>query len=164
MSEPIAREAKVNRDGEGVSGVSIFLGPDALDKLDINATVLNSIHYTVADGELELSAGELRPPQELPERDEDQKLLSLDDAPKELRKKKVRERYPDELPDDFGAYWKRQEKRLFAIKGFECEYCGETSPSKLRGSHIHTVEEFGDDELAEAHDITNLQVLCGSCV
>jgi len=163
MSEtPTTRESRVNRDGDTELGIMSYVSASELATMGIDTQKFDSIQVTITEDGIELSGGELRDTREIPRTDEPLRLTH-DEVPKPLSHEKVRERYPDEKPSDFGTYFKRQEKRLFALEGFECRFCEATDPATLSAVHETPVDEFGDNELPTAHGILELFVLCDSC-
>jgi len=159
MTENIQpRQATVNRDSNGdVIGITLFLGAVDLAALGVNPEKFDSIEYVATERGLEVYGDELRNPRTL----DGGIVLEARDVPVELSKSEVQDRYPDESPADYGAYWDRQRKVAFGHHGIECHFCEATDPSLLDVTHREPPETF--DSLYAAHNVTNLLVLCDEC-
>lgn len=162
MTDPITREMQVSRNDSHGNCAALALGPDALAKLPVEVDNFNTLTAYITEHGIEIASGELRDAEDITDKDSDD-LPTLEDAPKELSKTQVNERYPNESPADRGPYYQRQRKRLFCMRGYECEWCDTDRANSLVAHHIEPLESFGDDELYDAHSITNMLCLCRSC-
>jgi hypothetical protein len=115
MSEEYeTREASVERIRDNGAAIAICLYDEELDRLGVDVTNLKSVAYTVTERGIEFSPGELLPTERLT-RNENGRILNINQAPPELSKERVDKRYPNEEPSNFGDYWDRQRKYAFAF-------------------------------------------------
>jgi hypothetical protein len=161
MSEEYeTREASVGRIRDNGAAIAICLYDEELDRLGVDVTNLKSVAYTVTERGIEFSPGELLPTERLT-RNENGRILNINQAPPELSKERVDKRYPNEEPSNFGDYWDRQRKYAFAFYDCKCRYCPENDPGELHVEHEQPLEEY--ETLYHAHSVNSLQIVCNDC-